>query len=311
MLRVRYLYVYLFLLYIFTISCSKKKDKELSEQSNIQVITNDFPVFQINPDSLSSNTPGENGIPLQKIIKSGIPTKVAANSNFFPEDIPKLILTGSPFRCTPGQDTFFLPKTTKITQGPHKAGIPEVVLAKEPYMRDQNPLNFNSFGKLQGLKHNVVRHMMQDKRGNLWFGTYGGVSKFDGKYFTHFTMKEGLTNNNVVSMIEDSHNNLWFGTEGGGISKYDGKTFTSFTEREGLANNNVKSILEDRNGHIWFGTSEGVSKDDGKTFTNFTRKEGLTNNNVRSIIQAYKGNLWFGTEGGLSQYKGENLYTFY
>jgi ligand-binding sensor domain-containing protein len=55
--------------------------------------------------------------------------------------------------------------------------------------------------------------MLEDKSGNLWFGTYGGgVSKYDGKSFTHFTEKEGLSNNTVLSMLEDKSGNLWFGT---------------------------------------------------------------------------------------------------
>ena len=34
--------------------------------------------------------------------------------------------------------------------------------------------------------------MVEDQSGNLWFCTAGGVSKYDGKSFTHFTDKEGL-----------------------------------------------------------------------------------------------------------------------
>jgi ligand-binding sensor domain-containing protein len=85
--------------------------------------------------------------------------------------------------------------------------------------------------------------ILEDKSGNLWFGTYGGgVSKYDGKSlsagqagFTHFTDKEGLSNNVVRSILEDKSGNLWFGTAGGGVSKYDGKSFTHFTDKEGLS----------------------------------------------------------------------------
>ena len=38
--------------------------------------------------------------------------------------------------------------------------------------------------------------ILEDSHGNLWFGTDGGgVSKYDGETFTHFTEKEGLSNN--------------------------------------------------------------------------------------------------------------------
>jgi len=71
---------------------------------------------------------------------------------------------------------------------------------------------------------------LQDRAGNLWFGTTGeGVYRYDGKAFTHFTEKEGLRNNTVWSILEDKTGNIWFGTADG-ICRYDGKTFTAFTE---------------------------------------------------------------------------------
>ncbi len=61
----------------------------------------------------------------------------------------------------------------------------------------------------------VVSSILEDQNGNLWFGTDGGVSRYDGESSTHFTEKEGLSNNSVLSMFEDRSENLWFGTNGG------------------------------------------------------------------------------------------------
>ena len=151
--------------------------------------------------------------------------------------------------------------------------------------------------------NNNVNSILEDQSGNLWFSTWGGgVSKYDGKSFTHFTEKEGLSNNYVYSMLEDQTGNLWFGTWGGGVSKYDGKSFTHFTEKEGLSNNFITSIVEDQSGNLWFGTDGGgANKYDGKTFTHFTEKEGLSSNIIWSILEDQSGNLWFGTQFGLSK----------
>jgi len=248
-----------------------------------------------------------------KKIPVGTPKVVLTNTNIHPAGKPKIILAGTPRVCTPGQDTFLLAKTVPAIDSPFVAGIPEVVIAKDAYIRDQNPENFSSFGKLQGLKHGNINCMLEDKSGNLWFGTQGGgVSKYDGKSFTHFTDKEGLSHNFVFSMLEDKSGNLWFGTWGGGVSKYDGKSFTHFTDKEGLSNNVVRSMLEDKSGNLWFGTwGGGVSKYDGKSFTHFTDKEGLSNNDVRSMLEDKSGNLWFGTwGGGVSKYNGKSFTHF-
>ena len=241
------------------------------------------------------------------VVKAGNPKVVQTNTNIVSVGKPKIIFEGKARVITPGQDTFLIPKTMPAIDSPFVAGTPEVVIAKDAYVKDQNPECFSSFSKLQGLKHDVIRCMLQDKSGNLWFGTYGGgVSKYDGKSFTHFTEKEGLSNNTVLSMLEDKSGNLWFGTYGGRVSKYDGKSFTHFTEKEGLSNNTVRSILEDKSGNLWFGTNGGVSKYDGKSFTHFTEKEGLSNNTVLSMLEDKSGNLWFGSRFGLSKLSPEN-----
>jgi ligand-binding sensor domain-containing protein len=75
-----------------------------------------------------------------------------------------------------------------------------------------------------------VRCGLQDKNGNLWFGTTGeGVYRYDGKIFTQFTMKDGLLSNCVWSILEDNKGNIWFGTVEG-ICRYDGKNINKVFE---------------------------------------------------------------------------------
>ena len=115
-----------------------------------------------------------------------------------PQAYPKVVIAGSPRVCTPGQDGFSLPKTVPAIDSPFIAGIPEVVIAKDPYTKEQNPQNFSSFGKSQGLKSGSIFSLLEDKNGNLWISALGaGVSRYDGKSFTHFTVKEGLCDNIV------------------------------------------------------------------------------------------------------------------
>ena len=171
--------------------------------------------------------------------------------------------------------------------------------------------NWRTYDATDGLGSATVRSILQDREGHLWFGTLGGVSRYDGRSFTTFTSKDGLVNNYVGSICQDREGHLWFGTQGGGVSRYDGQRFTTFTQKDGLAGNTVHSIFQDREGHLWFGTSGGgVSRYDWKTFTTFTNKNGLAGNNVRSILQDREEVLWFATEGGVSRYDGKTFTTF-
>jgi PAS domain S-box-containing protein len=161
-----------------------------------------------------------------------------------------------------------------------------------------------------GLAQSQVHSILQDSRGYLWIGTYGGgVSRYDGLTFTNYGRKEGLSDGNVLSIIEDHVGNLWFATLRGAC-KYDGKTFTALSTKDGLASNSVYSILEDREGRLWFGTDRGLSRYDGLAFTNFYEKDGLAGKIVRSIIQDRNGDFWFGTDGGgVGKYDGKTFTT--
>lgn len=169
---------------------------------------------------------------------------------------------------------------------------------------------------------------LEDKAGNLWFGTdEKGVCRYDGKSFTYFTEK-GLDGGAVRSIFQDKNGNLWFGNNGYGLFCYDGKTLKNFTEEKGLGNPaflkktkmpgdsknlaRVWSINEDNDGNLWIGTIDaGVWKYDGKKLTNFTTKDGLTSNAVNTIYKDEKGDLWFVTDGeGICKFNGQTFTKF-
>ena len=57
---------------------------------------------------------------------------------------------------------------------------------------------------------------VEDKSGNLWFGTWGGgVSKYDGKSFTTYSVAQGLSSNDVFSFF--STETGFFGLEQGKV----------------------------------------------------------------------------------------------
>nr|MBA3683402.1 SpoIIE family protein phosphatase [Bacteroidota bacterium] len=214
---------------------------------------------------------------------------------------------------TPGKtDTFGLPKKIPAKGKTVFCKQPLPVAALPSRFKDATICNLQYLDVDQGMNSPYVNCILSDKNGNIWFGTKGGVSRYDGRSFVHYTEKEGLSNNSVLSILEDKAGNLWFGTEGGGACRYDGKTFTIFSEDEGLSSNTVLSIIEDRKGNIWFGTNGGgACCYDGTSFTNYTEQEGLCNNSVRGILEDKNGNIWFGTNGsGLSKYDGKSFTTY-
>ena len=292
---------------IFLFSCSRPQELSIPSSFNPKVV--EAKGYVVPKDSLDEPKVILIDESKLKKIPVGKPKVVLIHSNIHLAGTPKVIKAGIPRVSTPGQDIYSLPETYSAIDNPIVAGIPEVVLAKDPAMKDQNPHSFSNFSEMQGLPFGYIECMLQDKNGNIWFGIWGsGVTKYDGKNFTHFTVKEGLPQDNIRCMLQDKNENIWFGNYASGVSKYDGKSFTHFTEKEGFSNNGVTSILEDKNGNVWFGTyGSGVIKYDGKSFTHFTEKEGLSNNYVFSILEDNSGILWFGAGEGISKYDGKSF----
>ena len=174
--------------------------------------------------------------------------------------------------------------------------------------------SFTNFTNKEGLRRFHAFSALEDKAGNLWFGTIGaGAFLYDGKAFTNFTTKEGLAHDRLGCFHEDKSGKIWIGTEGG-ISVYDGNFlppvkggFRNYTTNEGLTNNDVNSIIEDKTGKFWIGTRGEACTYNGTAFTKITNNEGQPFTNVRCIIEDSKGNIWLGGNDGLWRYDGKTF----
>ncbi|MFV2057939.1 MAG: two-component regulator propeller domain-containing protein, partial [Thiohalomonadales bacterium] len=91
-----------------------------------------------------------------------------------------------------------------------------------------------------------------------WAGTWGGgVSHYDGKTWTNYTVKDGLAGNIVYSVAEADDGVMWFGTSGG-LTRFDGKKWSKITRKEGLVDNHIYAIAPTRDGKIWAGGKSSV-----------------------------------------------------
>lgn len=178
--------------------------------------------------------------------------------------------------------------------------------------RDIGAPLFSSLGTRDGLPNASVSSIAQDAQGFLWFGTQGGLVRYDGysfKLFAHVPFDGAGLAHDLVQTIYPERDCLWAGTYGG-LSRLDLKTerFRSYAndpEREdSLSNNVVTCIARDSFGSLWVGTLSGLDRlDEAKgTFKRF-RHEGsdpssLPSDVVRALKVDREGRLWVGTSGG-------------
>ena len=289
------------ILIILTVCCNRKKDSSTdlyTLQFSVSKTANFFSDSVKKPFQIKAIPPFTN--------KVGTSETKYLNLNSCLASKPQTIFKESPILQTPGHGKFLAAQAVLAKGSKKLAGMPEVVLAKDPASRDINSANFSYYKTLQGIKNNTIRCMAEDSIGNIWMGTNGGgLVRFDGKYFTSFTKKEGLSSISILSILIDKSGCIWVGTDGGGVCKFDGKYFTNFKKQDGLIDNVVPEIYQDKLGNIWFGTHEGLSKYDGKTFTSFSEQQGLPGNVVFSILEDDSGNIWIASErSGICYYNG-------
>jgi ligand-binding sensor domain-containing protein len=180
---------------------------------------------------------------------------------------------------------------------------------------------FTNFTNQNYLRKFHVFSALEDRDGNLWFGTIGaGIYRYDGKTFTNITQKDGLAHDKQGCFHQDRNGKIWIGTMGG-ISVYDGQAYRNITTTDGLPDNDVNSIIEDRAGNMWIGSRGPLCAYDGEKFTVLrkegtlitpTRENGYAGGffNVRCVTEDREGNVWFGGNDGLWRYGADGLRQF-
>lgn len=207
-----------------------------------------------------------------------------------------------------------------------------ILLCSISYLHSQdNRIKFSNLTTKEGLSQSSVVSMFQDDEGFLWFGTYGGLNRFDGYNFLKYQYTKNnpisICDNHVRSIIQDTTGVLWVATVGG-LNHFFSHTkeFIHYVhnpnDSTSLAHNTIYKILKDRDGGIWLGTWGGglekmekkiqVFNDERKTSYNFIHhKPDASKNSISSlwitdIAEGPDGSLWIATNNGLNKYDKKN-----
>ncbi|MBN0988197.1 hybrid sensor histidine kinase/response regulator [Amphritea pacifica] len=164
-----------------------------------------------------------------------------------------------------------------------------------------------------GLSHNSVFHVLQDRQGFIWMTTVEGINRYDGITMTTFMPQakdSKSTPQFYQTMLEGRDGTLWFCNYGAGLVRYD-PVHDSWkyyqhdkNNPNSLANDTLWLLYEDRDGILWVSTFDGLSRFDPATeqFTNYLHNPddptSLGATVAGQVIQNNDGSFWVGTFGG-------------
>ena len=152
------------------------------------------------------------------------------------------------------------------------------------------------FTKSDGLSGDISCSIFEDREGNIWFASTGGLDRFRELPVTTISKKQGLSSDNAHSVIAATDGSVWIGTHDG-LTRWKDGQFTVFRKSSGLPDDETQSLYQDYRGRLWVFTNHGLAYfEDGR----FVAVSGVPSEEVYFIAGDKAGNLWLSGNKGLS-----------
>jgi signal transduction histidine kinase/ligand-binding sensor domain-containing protein/DNA-binding response OmpR family regulator len=163
---------------------------------------------------------------------------------------------------------------------------------------------------------NNVRCIGKDVEGNMWLGTFKGLSIFNlssltfDNYYHQISQPYTISQNSVRCIFQDKQKAMWLGTYYGGVNYYhkDDIKFNLLSQNTGRTSLNdevIGVIKQDEKGNFWIGTNDkGLNywNKNTNTISYFSNQENnansLSSNNVKAIAFDGQGNVLVGSHNG-------------
>jgi len=151
------------------------------------------------------------------------------------------------------------------------------------------------FKKADGLSGDVILSLFEDREGNIWVSTTGGLDRFRELPVATVSVKQGLSSDATQSVLAARDGSIWVGSHEGLTLLQNGEA-TIFGRGRGLLDDQTGSLFQDNTGRIWLSTPDGLAYfKDGR----FIATAALRSGKIHYISGDKAGTLWLSADKGL------------
>lgn len=162
----------------------------------------------------------------------------------------------------------------------------------------------------QGLPHNNVLAVFEDREGDVWVGTQGGLQRMSPSVARTITTPDGVPQS-MNTVYEDSNGLVLVTSLSGSLFEVKAKHLVPYRPMGSAVSLPIRNTLRARDGTLWLGTNgHGIIRVGHGTPVRYAMKQGLINDFVRAFCEDRAGSLWIGTDGGLSRWRNGRFENF-
>ena len=173
---------------------------------------------------------------------------------------------------------------------------------------------FEHYSSDDGLSHNYISQILQDRNGYIWISTWYGLNRFDGNRFINYTVQPGdysnVSHNRILSMKEDACGYLWITTYDRSIFRFDpaSETFLAIPGdiTPSLSKARVEKYHCDSRGNVWLALSGiGLYKlgPDLSPQIFYSVSDSVVGKEIEEIFEDSDGTVYVVSETGIASVK--------
>jgi PAS domain S-box-containing protein len=153
------------------------------------------------------------------------------------------------------------------------------------------------YGVSDGLSGNDAGNLFEDREGNIWVVTDGGLDMFRDPALISYTTRQGVSDSEFHSVMALRNGAVWIATHGALniLQKQDGKT--AIFDRK-LSGQEVSPMLEDHSGAVWLGVDLTLMRFQNGRFREIGGQSFASFGGVTAIAEDSGGTIWVLTPRG-------------